>query len=110
MILRVGRFGKFFGCSNYPKCGGTKPFTLGIKCPKCNEGEISPKMTKNKRIFYGCTKYPDCDFIANYEPIIKKCDKCGNNYLEKKKNKEGDYYLHCPSCKTKYEIETEKVE
>ena len=110
MILRVGRFGKFYGCSNYPKCGGTKPFTLGIKCPKCNEGEISPKMTKNKRIFYGCTKYPDCDFIANYEPVIKKCDKCGNNYLEKKKNKEGDYYLHCPSCKTKYEIETVKVE
>ncbi|MBN1634458.1 MAG: type I DNA topoisomerase [Ignavibacteria bacterium] len=106
MILRIGRFGKFFGCSNYPKCSGTKPFTLGIKCPKCNEGDISLKMTKNKRIFYGCTKYPDCNFITNYEPIIKECKKCGNNYLEKKKDKEGNYYLQCPSCKAKYEIET----
>lgn len=110
MILRVGRFGKFYGCSNYPKCDGTKPYTLGIKCPKCNEGEISPKMTKNKRVFYGCTKYPDCNFITNYEPVIKECKKCGNNYLEKKKDKEGNYYLQCPSCKTKYEIDTEKVE
>ena len=110
MILRVGRFGKFFGCSNYPKCSGTKPFTLGIKCPKCNEGEISPKRTKNKRVFYGCTKYPECNFIANYEPVIKECKKCGNNYLEKKKDKEGNFLLQCPSCKAKYEIETEKVE
>lgn len=110
MILRVGRFGKFFGCSNYPKCDGTKPFTLGIKCPKCKEGDISPKMTKNRRIFYGCTKYPDCNFITNYEPVIKDCTKCGNNYLEKKKDKKDNQFLQCPSCKTKFELEAEKVE
>jgi DNA topoisomerase-1 len=110
MVLRMGKFGKFFGCTNYPKCDGTKPFTLGIKCPKCKVGDISPKMTKNRRIFYGCTKYPDCDFITNYEPVIKVCSKCGNNYLEKKKDKKDNQFLQCPSCKTKFELETEKVE
>ncbi len=102
MILRVGKFGKFYGCSNYPKCNGVKPFTLGIKCPKCNEGEIiERKGGRAKRTFYGCSSYPKCDFISNYEPVIQECEQCKNNYLVKKISKKDGNYLECPSCKSK---------
>lgn len=108
MLLKVGRYGKFYGCSNYPKCNGIKPLTLGIKCPKCNEGEILPRVgVKRKKTFYGCTRYPDCDFISNFEPVIQECSKCKNNYLEKKKDKEGNLFLQCPDCKEKFELKEE---
>lgn len=66
MLIKFGRFGKFIACSGFPECKNTKPMpkkTLGIKCPKCADGEIVEKKTiKRKRIFYGCSKYPECDF------------------------------------------------
>ncbi|HEY5533518.1 MAG TPA: type I DNA topoisomerase [Ignavibacteria bacterium] len=108
MILRVGKFGKFYGCSNYPKCNGVKPFTLGIKCPKCAEGEIiERKGGRMRRVFYGCSKYPNCDFISNYEPVIQECESCKNGYLVKKvTNKDGNF-LECPVCKAKIKEDSE---
>lgn len=109
MAVKVGRFGKFYGCTNYPKCKGIKPITLGIKCPKCEEGELLERRGgKAKRIFYGCSKYPDCDFISNYLPVREICKSCGNNYLVKKSTKKDGDFLECPSCKAKSEIPAEK--
>lgn len=111
MIIKMSRYGKFYGCTNYPKCKNTKPITLGIKCPKCGEGEIIQRVAgKSRRRFFGCTNYPKCDFITNFEPVNKVCDKCGNNYLDKKKEKDGTEYLQCPKCKEKYSMKEEKVE
>lgn len=112
MVVKVGRYGKFYGCSNYPKCNGIKPITLGIKCPKCKEGEILERRGgKAKRLFYGCTKYPDCDFISNYKPVIQNCEQCDSNYLVKKHTKKDGDFMECPNCKAKYEIkETEEAE
>jgi DNA topoisomerase-1 len=101
MIVRVGRFGKFYGCINYPKCDGIKPFTLGIKCPKCGDGEVLMRKGKMGRSFYGCTKYPNCDFISNSEPVMKQCTECNNNYLLKKSTKKDGNYLECPVCKAR---------
>jgi DNA topoisomerase-1 len=102
MILRVGKFGKFYGCSNYPKCNGVKPFTLGIKCPKCTDGEIiERKGGRMRRVFFGCSKYPNCDFISNYEPVIQECESCKNGYLIKKSSKKDGEHLECPACKVK---------
>jgi len=81
MMIRSGRFGKFIACSNYPKCKTTKPFTLGIKCPKGCGGEIVERRTKKGRTFYGCEKYPDCDFTSWSKPFDHKCDDCGKEYL-----------------------------
>lgn len=68
MLIKFGRFGKFMACSGFPECKNAKPMpkkTLGIKCPKCEKGEIIEKRTrKTKRIFYGCSLYPECDFGA----------------------------------------------
>jgi len=112
MQIKIGRFGKFYGCTNYPKCRGVKPFTLGIKCPKCNKGEVvQRKSGKRRNLFYGCTRYPDCDFIANGEPVIQDCSHCDSNYLVKKYTEKDGEFLQCPSCKTKYDLketETEK--
>lgn len=111
MVVKVGRYGKFYGCSNYPKCKGIKPITLGIKCPKCNEGEILERRGgKAKRLFYGCTRYPDCDFISNYKPVIQNCESCESNYLVKKTTKKDGDFIECPNCKAKYEIKEEVEE
>jgi DNA topoisomerase-1 len=63
-VYRDGKFGRFIGCEKYPDCDFTKIVTLGLKCPKCAEGEVISRRTKRGKIFYGCNKYPDCDFAS----------------------------------------------
>jgi len=96
LLKRAGRFGDFIGCQNYPKCKYTRPITLGIKCPKCNEGEFVRRgSTKGRggraRIFYGCSRYPDCDFTSPHEPINEPCPKCGAPYIVEKRTKLGTF-------------------
>jgi DNA topoisomerase-1 len=96
LLRRAGRFGDFIGCQNYPKCKYTRPITLGIKCPKCNEGEFVRRgSTKGRggraRIFYGCSRYPDCDFTSPHEPINEPCPKCGAPYIVEKRTKLGNF-------------------
>ncbi|MGA3292841.1 MAG: type I DNA topoisomerase [Candidatus Acidiferrales bacterium] len=95
LLRRAGRFGDFIGCQNYPKCKYTRPITLGIKCPKCNEGEFvrrgSSKGRGRGRIFYGCSRYPDCDFTTPYEPIAEPCPKCGAPFIVEKRTKQGNF-------------------
>lgn len=111
MLLKVGPYGKFYGCINYPKCRGIRPVTLGIKCPKCNEGEILERRGgKRKTIFYGCTAYPKCDFIENAMPVIKNCESCDNNYLVKKKSVKDGEFLYCTKCKHKEILKEENAE
>ena len=74
MIIKMGRFGKFLACSGFPDCKNTKslkqpPQTIGMACPKCGEGDVVVKRTiKGKRIFYGCSRYPDCDYASWTNP------------------------------------------
>ncbi len=63
-VFREGKFGKFIGCEKYPECDYTTDVTTGIQCPKCNEGELTPRKTKKGRLFYGCSRYPDCDYAT----------------------------------------------
>ena len=96
IIIRIGRFGKFYACSGFPKCKYTEPLeksTLGIKCPKCAKGEIVEKRTKKRKIFYACNKFPKCDFALWDKPTGEKCDKCGSLIVETKKGKK------CSKCK-----------
>lgn len=71
-VYREGKFGKFIGCEKYPDCDFTKVITLGLTCPKCNEGEVITRRTKRGKIFYGCNKYPDCDFASWTMPKPKE--------------------------------------
>jgi len=71
-VYRDGKFGRFIGCEKYPDCDFTKVVTLGLKCPKCSDGEVITRRTKRGKIFYGCNKYPDCDFASWTMPKPKE--------------------------------------
>jgi DNA topoisomerase I len=96
LLRRHGRYGEFIGCEKYPKCKYTRPITLGIKCPKCNEGEFvrrgsSARGRGRARVFYGCSRYPDCDFTSPHEPIAEPCPKCGAPFVVEKRTKQGNF-------------------
>lgn len=84
MLKRKGRYGEFLACSNYPSCKNTKPIikTIDVDCPKCG-GKIAVKYSKAGRRFYGCTNYPQCNFISWLEPSGQKCPKCGEMMVVK---------------------------
>jgi len=94
IIIRLGKFGKFYACSGFPKCKYTEPLqtkTLGLECPKCKKGKIVEKRTKKRKIFYGCNQFPKCDFALWDKPIqgaqgkAEKCPECGSLLVETKK-------------------------
>ena len=74
MILRFGRFGRFIACSGFPDCKNTKtmaPKSLGFKCPECKEGDLVERKTKTRRLFYGCSRYPDCKYATWKKPTAE---------------------------------------
>jgi DNA topoisomerase-1 len=80
LIIKLGRFGKFYACTNFPKCRFTeslKDNKLGIPCQKCEQGEVTEKRTKRGKIFYGCNKFPKCNFALWDKPTGEKCPECG---------------------------------
>lgn len=100
LIERLGRFGRFYACSKFPKCKYTESLekkTLGIKCPKCSNGEIVEKRTKRKKIFYACNKWPECDFALWDKPINEKCPECGSLLVETKRKQ-----VKCSNKKCSY--------
>jgi DNA topoisomerase-1 len=107
MVVKGGRFGAFLGCSNYPTCKNTKPISMGIKCPKCKEGDLIERKTKKgKRTFYGCSKYPNCDFASWDKPVAQACTSCGNEYVVAKYSQTKGEYMICPACK----VEVDQIE
>jgi DNA topoisomerase-1 len=86
IVIRLGKFGKFYACSRFPKCTYTEPLEqtrLNILCPKCEKGAIIEKRTKTKKVFYGCERYPECDFALWQKPTGEKCPQCGALMVKK---------------------------
>ncbi len=79
MYVKIGRFGRFIACSGFPECRNAKPILkkIGMACPKCAEGELVMRNTKKRRVFYGCSRYPECDFSVWDRPIPDPCPECG---------------------------------
>ena len=85
MVIKVGKYGKFLACSGFPECRGTKRLvkdTGGI-CPKCGKGRLLERKSSKGRIYYGCERYPDCDFMTWDMPVATKCEKCGSTLFRK---------------------------
>jgi DNA topoisomerase-1 len=112
MVLKEGRFGEFISCSNYPKCKYIKPKTVGVPCPKpgCG-GELIERRSKRGKVFYGCIKYPNCDFVVWNKPVPEPCPQCGAPFLLEKSTKREGLVRYCneESCDYKVPIEAEKV-
>lgn len=110
MVIKHGRFGKFMACKNYPECKFTKPIVekLGVKCPKCNDGDVIIRKTKSGRVFYGCSNYPDCDFIEWNKPTGEVCESCGAYMVEKNSKKESKSICSNPECVTNASTKVKK--
>lgn len=83
MVIREGRFGKFLACPNFPKCRNTKPILhpIGVKCPKCG-ADILERKSKTGKVFYGCEKYPECDYTTWDKPLNEECPECKHMMVE----------------------------
>jgi DNA topoisomerase-1 len=107
LVMKYGRYGEFVACGNYPTCKFVKQKTIGVPCPTCTDGQIIERRSKKgNKTFYGCNRYPDCDFVSWGKPLAEKCPDCGANYLVEKWLKAGAT-IACASCKYKREVEPE---
>ncbi|MGT2800569.1 type I DNA topoisomerase [Streptococcus marmotae] len=98
MVIKLGRFGKFYACSNFPDCRNTKQITkeIGVTCPVCHKGQVIERKSKRNRVFYGCDRYPECEFTSWDKPIGRDCPKC-QHYLVEKKVRGGGKQVICPN-------------
>lgn len=98
--IKHGRFGKFIGCSNYPKCKHieslNKPTDTGVECPECKQGRMVKRQSRKGRVFFSCSRYPDCKYAVWNEPINEACPKCAWPMLTVKKTKKRGTELVCP--------------
>ena len=108
MVIKHGRFGDFLACPGYPECQNTKPIVeeVDANCPLCG-GKILVKRSKKGNRFYGCSNYPECNFVSWYEPTNEKCPECGS-YMVKIYSKSKGEYLQCSDKECKYEKIIEK--
>ncbi|GEK27762.1 type I DNA topoisomerase [Furfurilactobacillus siliginis] len=97
MVVKMGRYGKFFACSRFPDCRNTKAIVkeIGVTCPQCHQGQIIERKSKRNRVFYGCSRFPDCDFVSWDKPINRDCPKDGHFLVEKKVK--GGKQVVCPN-------------
>lgn len=108
MQVKSGRFGRFLACSAYPKCKTTKPITTGIKCPDCKEGELSQKKTRFGKIFYSCTKYPNCKYAIWDKPLKgQACPQCQHPFLTEHYTKKDGASIRCPNKECGYQVKGE---
>ncbi len=112
MVYKMGRFGRFLACPNFPECHNTKPVLhyIDATCPKCG-GRLLEKASRKNRKFYGCEHYPDCDFVSWDVPAMEKCEKCGS-YMTVKHTKKGEEWHICANeaCQHKVQVFTNEEE
>lgn len=112
MVYKMGRYGRFLACPNFPECRNTKPIQTFITapCPKCG-GRLMEKTSRKNRKFYGCEHYPECDFVSWEMPVPDKCPQCGS-YMIEKHGRKGEVWHLCAneSCRCRVEVKQEETE
>jgi DNA topoisomerase I len=96
MVIKLGRYGKFLACTGFPDCRNAKPLLtrIGVECPTCHQGEVVERRSKKGRTFFGCERYPECDFVTWNKPLNEHCPTCGSYMVEVGRNKT----KKCPVC------------
>ncbi len=98
MVIKIGRYGKFYACSNFPDCRHTQAIVkeIGVPCPECGKGQVVERKSKKNRNFFGCSRYPDCEFVSWDKPVGRQCPKC-DHYLIEKVSRKGRQ-VKCSHC------------
>ena len=96
MVVKRGRFGRFLACSGYPDCRNSKPISIGVACPQCQSGYLTQRCSRRGRIFFGCSRYPECKFASWDRPLPEACPRCGSPYILQKYSKRDGQYVACP--------------
>jgi DNA topoisomerase-1 len=109
MVVKFGRFGKFLACSAYPECKTTKAISTGIKCPKNCGGDVTSRVSKRGRAFYGCSSYPKCDFVSWDKPLNRACPECKNPFLVEKYSKVKGAFIKCANKECGYSEEPQEL-
>ncbi|MBI4542486.1 MAG: type I DNA topoisomerase [Gemmatimonadetes bacterium] len=102
MVVKTGRFGEFLACTRYPKCKHSRPLPLGVRCPKCGVGDLAERRSKRGRAFFGCGRYPECDFSTWNRPVPAVCPACGNIGAESRRTTARGPYRKCLRCATEF--------
>jgi DNA topoisomerase-1 len=105
MVIKTGRYGEFLACTKYPECKHTRPVPLGVKCPTCVTGDLTQRRTRRGRVFYGCMRYPDCDYSTWYEPLPEECPECRKVGVERRSTKARGEYRRCINCEHEFDVE-----
>ncbi len=105
MIIKTGKYGEFLACTKYPECKHTRPVPLGVKCPTCEVGDLTQRRTRRGRIFYGCARYPDCEYSTWYEPVAEVCPSCNKTGAEKRVSKQRGDFLRCMHCEHEFSVD-----
>ncbi len=112
MVYKMGRFGKFLACPNFPECRNTKPIVTYVEppCPKCGARLLEKSSRKGSR-FYGCERYPECDFVSWDLPVSERCPVCGG-FMVFKQNKKGERWHLCANetCRHRIQLPDEEQE
>ena len=111
MQIRWGKYGRFLGCTGYPECKNIrsleKPVELGVKCPECKEGNIQERKSRRGKVFYGCSRYPECNFASWDRPIGESCPNCGEPILLEKATRRAGRVRRCRKKECGYQVELE---
>lgn len=96
MVIKLGRFGKFLACSAFPECRNALPLLtrIGLECPTCHQGEVVERRSRKGRKFYGCERYPECDFVSWNKPVAETCPRCGSYMVQMGRGSQ----VKCSSC------------
>ncbi len=105
MVIKTGRYGEFLACTTYPKCTHTRPVPLGVKCPKCGVGDLAARRTRKGRHFFGCLRYPECDYSTWNKPVPVACPSCGFVGMEERQPKTGGATRKCLKCEHEVTVE-----
>ncbi len=97
LVIKLGKFGKFLACSGFPECRNSRPLLqrIGVQCPTCHEGEVVERRSKKGRTFFGCERYPACEFVSWNKPVDRPCPHCGHGYMVETTRRGQD---KCPNC------------
>ena len=108
MVIKTGRYGEFLACTKFPACKHTRPVPLGVKCPKCGVGDLAERRTRKGRNFFGCLRYPECDYSTWNRPVPVACPSCGFLGMEEKQTKTKGISRKCLKCG--HEVQVEEAE